>query len=292
MANGLRGAADSRAVERISVQKVSRRGLYTEEEDLVAVEEPLQIRLNYHSGGAHRRKTLSITMRTPGDDEELVAGFLFTEGIIQSAGDVERISAEGNVAEAELTTDAEVDPSAFERNFYMHSGCGVCGRASIESLAGLLQHRRLKEGYRRFRADVISRLPMTLREAQSVFGFTGGLHAAALFDSEGNLLAIREDVGRHNAVDKLVGSLLLKGEIPLPDRLVMVSGRASFELAHKAIAAGFLALAAVGAPSSLAVEAAREFNLTLLGFVRDGRFNIYCGSERITESGEGNIAAL
>ncbi len=237
-------------------------------EDLLAVEEPLQIRAN--------GRDLSITMRTPGHDRELAAGFLFTEGILKTCGDVVSIVSEENVVA--LTLADGVDTGA-ARNFYTTSSCGVCGKASIESLRsnGCSMLPGISVG-----REIIHSLPEKLRAAQSVFGHTGGLHGAALFDAGGNLKLVREDVGRHNAVDKLIGAAFLDGGLPLSDRILMLSGRASFELVQKAVMAGIPVVASVGAPSSLAVETARRFGMTLAGFVRDGRFNVYSGVSRLT----------
>jgi len=235
-------------------------------QDLLAVEEPLQIRVN--------GRDLSITMRTPGHDRELAAGFLYTEGILKTRADLLSIdSAENSVA---LTLADGVDPGA-SRNFYTTSSCGVCGKASIDSLhaagCAMLPYTPMNRA-------VIHGLPEKLRSAQSVFEHTGGLHGAALFDPEGNLETVREDVGRHNAVDKLIGAAFLNGRLPLDQRILMLSGRASFELVQKALMASIPVVAAVGAPSSLAVQTALRFGMTLVGFVRDGRFNIYSGIGR------------
>ena len=246
----------------------------TPEQDLLAVEEPLQICVG--------ERNVAITMRTPGNDEELAAGFLFSEGILQRASQISAIKAgPRNVITLTLARDADVDLDRLERHFYMTSSCGVCGKASIEALENI-GCPVLPRDRPRIEPSVIHTLPETLRAKQMVFDRTGGLHAAALFDSSGQLLNVREDVGRHNAVDKLVGSAFLEGRVPLNDRLLMVSGRASFELVQKALMAGIPVLAAVGAPSSLAVELALRFGMTLLGFVRDRRFNIYSGESRLT----------
>ena len=241
-------------------------------QDLLAVEEPLEIRL--------AQNTVSITMRTPGHDSELATGFLFTEGILSGAGDIQDVVSSRNSVDVNLKPDVEVDLDRLKRNFYTTSSCGVCGKASIEALR--MQGCPLAASQSPIVASaVIHGLPAVLREDQRIFERTGGLHAAALFDATGHLLLVREDVGRHNAVDKLIGAELLAGHVPLHDKLLLVSGRTSFELVQKALMAGVPILAAVGAPSSLAVETARRFNLTLLGFVRDGRFNIYSGASRI-----------
>jgi FdhD protein len=225
-------------------------------------------------------------MRTPGDDFELAAGFLFTEGVLASAEDVEEIrhcgrSAAGreNVVRVTLRSRVAVDLPRLERNCYTTSSCGVCGKTSIAAVQ-IAQRHRLSSGPV-LDAEVIHTLPAALRARQGAFQQTGGLHAAALFDEHGTLLSIREDVGRHNALDKLIGERFLAGDVPLAGCVLLVSGRASFELVQKATMAGIPVLAAVGAPSSLAVDLARDRGMTLLGFVRDRRFNIYAGPERI-----------
>ena len=251
-------------------------------QDLLAVEEPLEIRLGDTS--------ISITMRTPGNDFELAAGFLFSEGILHDAAQIREIRWShiangnprqlGNSVTVEINPGVELDLDRLSRHFYTTSSCGVCGKASIEAIEMqgcpvLPRNSPLVE------SSVIYLLPEALRRAQLVFERTGGLHAAALFSPDGTLQLLREDVGRHNAVDKLIGAEMLADHTPLGERLIFVSSRASFELVQKALMAGISILAAVGAPSSLAVETAQRFNLTLLGFVRDGRFNIYSGAQRI-----------
>jgi FdhD protein len=257
-------------------------------QDLLAVEEPLEIRIGVaNSSGAP--KTISLTMRTPGHDFELAAGFLFTEGVLAGFHQIQKIRRSethsnprqaGNSVTVELNPDVEVDFERLQRHFYTTSSCGVCGKASIEALE-TQGCPVLPRDSPIFDAAVIHRLPEILRREQAVFERTGGLHAAALFDAKGNLTLLREDVGRHNAVDKLIGSEMLRGHTPLSDKLLLVSGRTSFELVQKALMGGIPILAAVGAPSSLAVETAQRFNMTLLGFVRDHRFNIYSGASRI-----------
>jgi FdhD protein len=258
-------------------------------QDLLAVEEPLEIRIGDHP--------VSITMRTPGHDLELAAGFLFTEGILRDASQIREIRWSdpanpanasprqlGNSVSVELNPGVEVDLDRLERHFYTTSSCGVCGRASIEAIVEATQAQGCPLPERNWPlvpASVIHCLPEALRRAQPVFERTGGLHAAALFSPDGTLQLLREDVGRHNAVDKLVGAEMLAHHIPLHEHLLFVSSRASFELVQKALMAGLPILAAVGAPSSLAVETARRFHLTLLGFVRERRFNIYSGASRI-----------
>lgn len=249
--------------------------------DVIAVEEPLEIRIGFPDG---KHNAVSITMRTPGHDAELAAGFLFTEGIFTSPEQIKQIRHCGkatgfsNTIRVDLNDNIVLDLQRLERNFYTTSSCGVCGKASIEALATGVKKL---DSELKIEADIIHSLPEKLREAQSVFEKTGGLHASALFEADGDLDIVREDVGRHNALDKVIGAKFLESNTPLSDRILLVSGRASFELVQKALMVGIPILAAVGAPSSLAVELANEYGMTLVGFVRDGRFNIYCGSERI-----------
>ncbi len=271
------------------VYRVNSSGEFAAETDALAVEEPLEIRLGFVENGKAKHKSVSITMRTPGSDFELAAGFLFTEGIIKSADQINKIkhcgvpakdSGFNNTVRVDLRFDVTIDFKRLERHFYTSSSCGVCGKTSIEALqtgvCSLSEHSSPVFG-----PETIHRLPEILRQSQNVFDRTGGLHAAALFNTAGEMESLREDVGRHNAVDKLIGTQFLAGKTPVSDKLLLVSGRASFELVQKALMAGIPILAAVGAPSSLAVELAREYGMTLLGFVRDNRFNIYCGAERI-----------
>jgi FdhD protein len=221
-------------------------------------------------------------MRTPGNDAELAVGFLFTEGIIKSPGQIaEVLVTDRNVASVSLVNQEGVDLERLERHFYMSSSCGVCGKASIEALEAA-EFPMLDREQPRIDRSMVHRLPETLRARQAVFDRTGGLHAAALFDIDGNLLDVREDVGRHNALDKLIGAAFLNGLVPLNRHILLVSGRASFELVQKAVMAGIGAMAAVGAPSSLAVELALRYGMTLAGFVRNGRFNVYSGEWRLT----------
>ena len=257
--------------------------------DTLAVEEPLEIRLGYLENGKFTHKAISITMRTPGNDFELAAGFLFTEGILQSKNQILNIKHCGrfpnnqNTVRIDLTTDIAIDFKKLERNFYTTSSCGVCGKSSIEALTTGAKKIE-KSDFPQVSAETIHELPNKLREDQKVFDETGGLHAAALFNVAGNLIELREDVGRHNAVDKLIGKQILEDKLPLADKILFLSGRASFELIQKAVMAQIPIICAVGAPSSLAVEAARNFNVTLLGFVRDNRFNIYTGERRVQSS--------
>jgi FdhD protein len=280
-----------------AVRRVHSGGLDEDRDDLLAVEEPLEIRIGFRQDGKFTHKAISITMRTPGDDAELAAGFLFTEGIIRhadqikeirhcglkigkAAGTIDRASAlNSNTIRVDLADGAQIDLKRLERHFYTTSSCGVCGKSSIEALQSGAE--KLLDGFT-VSSAVIHRLPSILRAEQEVFDRTGGLHASALFDANDKLDILREDVGRHNALDKVIGAKLMENKLPLSESVLLVSGRASFELVQKALMAGIPILAAVGAPSSLAVELAREFGMTLVGFVRDKRFNIYCGEQRIT----------
>lgn len=260
-------------------------GVLVDTRDYLAIEEPLEIRLNYVDETLRCEKTLSITMRTPGNDAELAAGFLFTEGVLRSPAAVTKISAGGtlgdNVVRVCLADDAPVVWPHMERHFYATSSCGVCGKTSLDALEVKGLQSIPREGFHISSQEVVQ-LAARLRIRQSVFEQTGGLHAAALFSESGELISLREDVGRHNAVDKLLGSEFLAGTSTLHHRLLFLSGRASFELVQKALVAGIPMIAAVGAPSSLAVKLARAYNMTLLGFVREGRFNIYHGAWRVT----------
>jgi len=243
-------------------------------QDLVAVEEPLQIRLD--------GRDIAITMRTPGHDRELAAGFLFTEGILRQASQISRITAdEKGALNVQLAEGAQIDLERLARNFCVTSSCGVCGKASIDALraAGCPILPRARPV---IDARILPGLPQKLREAQAVFEHTGGLHAAGLFDASGTFLGLREDVGRHNAVDKLVGAAFLEDRLPLGEHILMLSGRISFELVQKALMAGIPVVAAVGAPSSLAVETALRFGMTLVGFLRGERFNVYAGQSRLS----------
>jgi len=244
-------------------------------DDVLAVEEPLEIRLGDRS--------LSITMRTPGNDFELAAGFLHAEGILANARQVLSIVHPADGSGDIVVVELEGDPLTLarpERNFVMTSACGVCGKASLQDLA-VNACPVLPPDEIRLSPQIIHGLPDTLRRAQAVFDSTGGLHAAARFSLQGELESLREDIGRHNAVDKLVGAALLGGHLPMSRSLLLVSGRASFELVQKALVAGIPVMAAVGAPSSLAVATAERSGMTLIGFLRNGRFNVYTGSHRI-----------
>lgn len=248
----------------------------TRSDDIVAIEEPLEIRVAW-GDEEQREKNISVTMRTPGDDYDLAAGFLYTEGLIRSSDEIESIRHWGspNIVRVALRAGSRIDTAKLDRHFYTTSSCGVCGKTSIEAVR--VARSALPPRTSAIDPAVIHSLPRLLEEHQSVFRATGGLHGAAVVSGAGKLLRIREDIGRHNAVDKVIGSMFREGATPLAGTILMVSSRASFELAQKAIVAGIPVLAAVGAPSSLAVELARELGLTVLGFVRDGRFNVYGG---------------
>jgi FdhD protein len=253
------------------------------ESDMLAVEEPLEVRLDTEVAGQPVSRTISVTMRTPGHDAELAAGFLFTEGIIRDRSQIDLISepdASGNVVCVRLTPEAEVDLAGLERHSYTTSSCGVCGKTAIEALRTTSDYP-LPVAEPVVDAALVHRLPGALRAAQDVFDSTGGLHASALFDTAGRLLSVREDVGRHNALDKVIGAEVLAMRLPAHDKVLVVSGRASFELVQKAVMAGIPILVAVSAPSSLAVHLATCAGMTLVGFARDGRFNVYAGTERV-----------
>jgi FdhD protein len=273
---------DQSGRKRLQIQSVQEDRFKTTIDTLV-VEEPLEIRLDPQSD------SLVVTMRTPGDDFDLVIGFLYNEGIIQRKSDLISLrycsdaksvgNNSQNIISVNLSGRTEIEFSNLQRHFFMSSSCGVCGKASINSL----RQRGARSVAASFKLDasVLYGLPERLRSAQKNFAATGGLHAAALFDSQGTLLRVREDIGRHNALDKLIGALLLAEELPLRDSIIMISGRASFEVMQKCIMAGAPMLCAVSAPSSLAVSMAEAFGVTLVGFLREHRFNIYAGSGRV-----------
>lgn len=266
--------------------------------DEVAVEEPMEIRVSWREKGHPVTVPVAVTMRTPGDDFELAAGFLFTEGIVADRHAVAELTycrgeagdpQEYNIVEVRLREGARLDPDRLTRNFYTSSSCGVCGKASLEAVE-VRGCAPVPEGDARLAAGHVPSLPERLRAAQSVFERTGGLHAAGLFPMRAGTgkasgspdpTLVREDVGRHNAVDKVIGRSFLDGDLPLAGRVMVVSGRASFEILQKAVAAGIPALVAVGAPSSLAVDMAERFGVTLVGFARGGTFNVYAGASRI-----------
>lgn len=257
--------------------------------DALAIEEPLEIRLEYSLNGEIKVQNVSVTMRTPGNDAELAAGFLFTEDIVKNIDDISNIDhrfiacAENkeNVILVKVKEGVVPNLQNAERNFYTTSSCGVCGKGSIAAIRTVGSFVQQKENETSVNSEVLYPLPEILKKQQQVFAETGGLHASALFNLSGELLLIREDVGRHNALDKLIGAALKKDLLPLGNHILLLSGRASFELVQKAVMAGIKIIVAVGAPSSLAVELAEEFEITLAGFLRNQRFNIYTAGYRI-----------
>jgi len=292
----------ARAVFSVMAERMTGFTSQTAEETL-AVEEPLEIQLGYATAEGRAIKSISVTMRTPGYDFELAAGFLMTEGVVRDVNEIERIayasvsnideSAESstdravlpyqpwkNIVRVELATGVTVGLANLQRNFYTTSSCGICGKASLLALQSVCPARR--ENSFSISAETLYALPARLRAAQSVFDRTGGLHGAGLFNAGGELLALREDVGRHNAVDKLLGAEFLADRTPLRDSLLLLSGRASFELLQKALMGGVAMVASVGAPSSLAVRVAKDFDITLVGFLRDHHFNVYHGAEHVS----------
>ena len=281
------------SLKRVGISRVGDRGTGGDDvvmtDDLVATEEPLEIRLELDGADGQRvERSISITMRTPGNDEELALGFLFSEGIIRSRRDVLIVRPCGppapngliNVVKVELAPGVGVELHRLERHFYTSSSCGVCGKASLEAVA---VQGRFDIAGNDFSLDrrVLARLPGALRSDQALFEETGGLHASGLFDAAGEIVSVREDVGRHNALDKLIGDRVQADAVPLTSLGIALSGRASFELMQKAMMAACPVVAAVGAPSSLAVELAEEFGITLVGFLKQERFNIYSRPDRI-----------
>ena len=282
-----------------------RAGRLSRQRDVVAVEEPLEIRVEWYPDGGRVLRSVAVTMRTPGDDFELAAGFLSSEGLLGSPADVREIAycgddgpTEFNRVTIRLRRGVVFDTALIERNFYTTSSCGVCGKGSLEALEirgevpfsdrphASCPERTTDTGTDRgpwplLSPDILTSLPAKLRDSQAVFDRTGGIHAAGLFEPDGVLRLLREDVGRHNAVDKVIGRAFLDRDLPLHGSVLVVSGRTSFEIMQKALAAGIPIVAAVGAPSTLAVEIAREYRMTLAGFVRDGGFNLYSMPERV-----------
>jgi FdhD protein len=272
-----------RQVEHIQILKVNPATI-KDAADKVAVEEPLQIQLVYSTATGQMLKDIAVTMRTPGNDEELAAGFLFTEGIIKNTEDISEIKharADDNLVQVILKENIVPALGNAARNFYTTSSCGICGKASIDAIQTVSQYVVVKNNSV-ISAAVFYTLPIELKKQQKVFEDTGGIHASALFDVDGKFVMLREDVGRHNALDKIVGYAMLSKQLPLNNRMLLLSGRASFELVQKAVMAGIKIIASVGAPSSLAVEMAKENDVTLIGFLKEDRFNIYSGKERIS----------
>jgi len=251
--------------------------------DQLAIEEPFEIQLEHGPVDKRVHKSISVTMRTPGHDWELAAGFLFTEGIIRNNQEIlfiEQGDYDKNKIVVGLQENLDFNIKKLERNFYTTSSCGVCGKSSIDAIKTISLYSN-EPDIICLKAEMFYRLHDIAKERQTIFGSTGGLHASALFDLAGNFIMLREDVGRHNALDKLIGTALLNEQLPLINNILLLSGRASFELIQKASMAGIKVITAVGAPSSLAVELAKELNITLIGFLRDERFNIYSGEHRI-----------
>lgn len=257
-------------------------GIRSERPDSLATEEPMEIRVG---GPGQSARAVAVTMRTPSADYELAVGFLFTEGLI-APGDVRRVAYCDDLEDEEqrynvvtVTLGRAFDHDRLHRNFYATSSCGICGKAALDDVE--VRCAPVADGSP-MSADVLVSLPERLRSKQRVFDRTGGLHAAGLFTTEGELVSLREDVGRHNAVDKVIGEQVLAGAVPLSHHVLQVSGRASFEIVQKAAVAGIAIVSAVSAPSSLAVEAGNRFNMTIAGFVRDRRFNVYSHPERVS----------
>jgi FdhD protein len=272
---------ESVSVTHVKVKKISADEIFDADDEL-ATEEPLQIQLQYGGNGETKLENISVTMRTPGNDEELAVWFLFTEGIIRSKSYVREVKAslfDNNVL-VSLSENEQPLLQKAERNFYTTSSCGVCGKSSIDAIKTISVYKDVPDEIR-LDASLFYDLENELRKQQHIFKSTGGLHASALFDLNGNFMMLREDVGRHNALDKLIGAAFLNNDLPLSKAILLLSGRASFELIQKAAMAGIKIVAAVGAPSSLAVQLATESNITLIGFLRNSRFNIYSGAQRI-----------
>jgi FdhD protein len=256
--------------------------------DALAIEEPLEIRLEYGSRKERKVQNISVTMRTPGHDIELASGFLFTEGIVKNINEIATVDHcfiaceenKENVIQVSLRQGIVPNLQNTERNFYTTSSCGVCGKGSINAIRTVSAFTQSNDDFK-VNTELLHQLPYILLEQQSVFADTGGLHASALFTADGDLILVREDVGRHNALDKLIGAAFRKDWLPLNKSILLLSGRASFELVQKAAMAGINIIASVGAPSSLAVQLAEEFNITLAGFLRNQRFNIYTAAHRL-----------
>lgn len=270
------------AAEKFKVRKVTSTG-ETEATDMLAVEEPLEIRLVFGPETARVEKAISVTMRTPGHDEELAMGFLFTEGILRDGSEVagvQHVSSDGNVITIQFQPNTTPVLATLDRNFYTTSSCGVCGKSSLDAVKTKSifppSHESLPVS-----STILNSLQEKLRGHQKIFDVTGGLHASALFDLSGQLTLVREDVGRHNALDKVIGASLINHSLPLSKSILLLSGRISFELVQKAYMAGIGIVAAIGAPSTLAVTLAEECGMTLVGFLRDNRYTIYSGKQRI-----------
>ncbi|OYD44420.1 sulfurtransferase FdhD [Sphingobacterium cellulitidis] len=277
------------SIQRLDIIKVKNSSSFQFQDD-VSVEEPLEIRVLYGNAEERVSKNLSVTMRTPGNDPELAVGFLFTEGVLSSSNQVKSIQNPQsecsknteNIIIVELNEGIHPQLMNVDRNFYTTSSCGVCGKGSIESIRTVNPFLKIQKENSTIELDLLYGLSDKLRSFQQNFSSTGGIHASGLFDFEGNLLGLREDVGRHNALDKLIGYAFMNNQLPLQNRILLLSGRASFELVQKAAMAGIPIIAAIGAPSSLAISLAKEFDITLLGFLGSDRFNIYHQAETLT----------
>lgn len=279
------------AISPVNLLKVSIDS-FEEKSDLVVVEEPLEIRLGYGSIDDRQQRSVSVTMRTPTHDFELALGFMYSEGIITSYNQVMSVKycvdagkqATENIVRVELKPDVSVNLQMLQRNFYATSSCGVCGKASIESIDKMicdLPKQKLEQNALKVSKEYIYNLPKRLSQYQKIFEYTGGLHAAALFDIMGKIVSLREDIGRHNALDKIIGNALTQDLLPLYNKVLLMSSRASFELVQKAVMANISIIVTIGAPSSLAIQTAEQFGITLIGFLRNDSFNIYTGKERI-----------
>ena len=276
------------SAKKANIQQVTASEVY-DLEDVLSVEEPLEIRLRYRSGSQLISNNVSVTMRTPGNDEDLALGFLFTEGIINSIGDIKGVShsdmsctdKKENIIVVELMDHAVPNLGTSERNFYTTSSCGVCGKGSIQSIKTVSIYQNIEKSELNIHQEYLFGMGRKLKLGQLNFEASGGIHASGLFNLNADLLVLREDVGRHNALDKLIGHYFQQGELPLNDKILLLSGRASFELIQKAAMAGIRIVASIGAPSSLAVELAVEFDITLIGFLKENRFNIYHSGKNI-----------
>jgi FdhD protein len=276
----LTASSSSQGIAQVSILKYS--GKVTSgqiEKDALSIEEPLEISVKFRRGSNLVKKPLSITMRTPGSDRALAVGFLFTEGILREISMLSSVDQEADNSVV-VSLNEEVNLQRLERHFYTTSSCGVCGKTSLEALR-ITREIYLNSSSPKVSPQLLVTLPGVVAQYQSEFSQTGGIHASAFFDTRGHLCAISEDVGRHNALDRLIGTELLAGRTDFSDLLLLVSGRASFELVQKSVMAGIPIMAAVGAPSSLAVELAQQYGMTLVGFLRDNRFNLYSGAARI-----------
>jgi len=258
-------------------------------DDQISIEEPLEIILKYKDKKTWVEKTISITMRTPGHDEDLVRGFLFNERVVEQINHIDNIELVGdpvgqyklkNKAVATINNSENIDIDKIKRNFLTNSSCGVCGKTSLDSLE-IIKKDKILRSVPKINHEIIMKSPLMLRQNQSEFVKTGGIHASGLFDKKGNVIALREDVGRHNALDKLIGSVLKENLLDNSSQFLTCSGRLNFDLVQKALMANIGVLVGVGAPTSLAVDLAKKFNMTLVGFVKDKSFNIYSNNERI-----------